>query len=234
MSNDKDARDGGHFSLSSTGSLDVLDRVEEDFNRSERMRAMGFMGKHSEIMWMLRLKRAVNQGAHLAKGLSLPQSSTSSSQIRSSPGDSALTSMSYYLDDLNISVSSPVDPYQLPSRQTADRLFSVYLELIHPSFPIIGKSAFISQYKLLFDRPGAKPGNTWLAILNMIFAIADRHSHHFLAEWRGNPEEHLVYLTRARTLSMDGDALFRHPDLQQVQVEGLISFYLLATGQINR
>ena len=33
---------------------------------------------------------------------------------------------------------------------------------------------------------------------------------------------------------MNGDALFSHPDLQQVQVEGLVAFYLLATGQINR
>lgn len=33
---------------------------------------------------------------------------------------------------------------------------------------------------------------------------------------------------------MNGDVLFSHPDLQQVQVEGLIAFYLLASDQINR
>jgi hypothetical protein len=33
---------------------------------------------------------------------------------------------------------------------------------------------------------------------------------------------------------MNGDTLFNHPDLQQVQVEGLIAFYLLASDQINR
>jgi hypothetical protein len=43
-----------------------------------------------------------------------------------------------------------------------------------------------------------------------------------------------MYLTRARILSMNGDVLFSHPDLQQVQVEGLISFYLLSSDQINR
>jgi hypothetical protein len=33
---------------------------------------------------------------------------------------------------------------------------------------------------------------------------------------------------------MNGEILFSHPDLQQVQVEGLIAFYLAASDQINR
>ncbi|KAH1487116.1 hypothetical protein KXX06_003896 [Aspergillus fumigatus] len=33
---------------------------------------------------------------------------------------------------------------------------------------------------------------------------------------------------------MNSDTLFTHPDLQQVQVEGLTAFYLLASNQINR
>jgi hypothetical protein len=68
----------------------------------------------------------------------------------------------------------------------------------------------------------------------MIFAIASKHAHLTQAPWRGDERDHLVYLTRARILSMNGDTLFNHPDLQQVQVEGLIAFYLLASDQINR
>jgi hypothetical protein len=33
---------------------------------------------------------------------------------------------------------------------------------------------------------------------------------------------------------MDNVALLDHPNLQQVQVEGLTAFYLLSTGQVNR
>jgi hypothetical protein len=44
----------------------------------------------------------------------------------------------------------------------------------------------------------------------------------------------LVYMTRARLLSLNSEVLFSHPDLQQVQVESLIAFYLLASDQINR
>ncbi|KAJ5899983.1 C6 transcription factor [Penicillium taxi] len=35
-------------------------------------------------------------------------------------------------------------------------------------------------------------------------------------------------------LRLDDGALLDHPDIQQVQVEGLVTFYLLSTGQINR
>jgi hypothetical protein len=68
----------------------------------------------------------------------------------------------------------------------------------------------------------------------MIFAIAAQHAHLIQAPWQGDDKDHLVYLTRARILSMNGDVLFSHPDLQQVQVEGLIAFYLLSSDQINR
>jgi hypothetical protein len=63
-----------------------------------------------------------------------------------------------------------------------------------------------------------------MAILNVIFAIAANYAHVAQLDWRGDPQDHLVYLTRARMLSMDGDDLFCHPDLQQVQVEGLNCF----------
>lgn len=33
---------------------------------------------------------------------------------------------------------------------------------------------------------------------------------------------------------MSDIALLDHPNLQQVQVEGLTSFYLLSVGQVNR
>jgi hypothetical protein len=44
----------------------------------------------------------------------------------------------------------------------------------------------------------------------------------------------MIYFKCARTLSLNYDSVFSHPDLQQMQVKGLIFFYLLATNQINR
>jgi hypothetical protein len=115
----------------------------------------------------------------------------------------------------------------------ADHMFDAYLTTVHPFYPIINRPLFAAQYQTFFDS-AARPGDKWLAILNMIFAIGAKHGHLVDAPWRGDVNDHLVYLTRARILSMNGDVLFSHPDLQQVQVEGLIAFYLLASDQINR
>ena len=210
---------------SSIGSLEAIERVEEDLNRTEDTRATGYMGKNSEVTWMQRLRREAEQRAKKEAGTYEPDPDNES--------DYALHSMSYHLDDMDISVPGPIQVYRMPPRELADKLFDDYLTSVHPFFPIISRPLFCAQYRTFFDQT-ARPGDKWLAILNLIFAISAKHAHLKQAPWRGEEHDHLVYLTRARILSMNGDVLFSHPDLQQVQVEGLISFYLLASDQINR
>lgn len=210
---------------SSIGSLEAIERVEEDLNRTEDTRATGYMGKNSEVTWMQRLRREAEQRSKKEAGTYEPDPDNES--------DYALHSMSYHLDDMDISVPGPIQVYRMPPRELADKLFDDYLTSVHPFFPIISRPLFCAQYRTFFDQT-ARPGDKWLAILNLIFAIAAKHAHLKQASWRGEEHDHLVYLTRARILSMNGDVLFSHPDLQQVQVEGLISFYLLASDQINR
>jgi hypothetical protein len=43
---------------------------------------------------------------------------------------------------------------------------------VHPVFPIIGKGMFLGQYRSLYMNPHVCPGKRWLAILNLVFAIA--------------------------------------------------------------
>ncbi|KAJ5793897.1 hypothetical protein N7457_000496 [Penicillium paradoxum] len=214
-------------SPSSIGSLEAIDRVEEDLNRSEHARATGYMGKNSEITWMQRLQREAEQRAQ-----GLPGSLEPGQDLKT---DNALSlhAVNYHLDDLDISVPGPVQLYSMPPREVADHMFEAYLTTVHPFYPIINKPLFSAQYRTFFDS-AARPGDKWLAILNMIFAIGAKHGHLIDAPWAGNEKDHLMYLTRARILSMNGDVLFSHPDLQQVQVEALIAFYLLASDQINR
>lgn len=215
-------------SPSSIGSLEAIDRVEEDLNRTENSRATGFMGKNSEITWMQRLQR---EAEHRSQGL---PGSLEPGQSKRQDDDLALHAVNYHLDDLDISIPGPVELYAMPPREQADQLFESYLRTVHPFFPIINRPLFRAQYRTFFES-NAQPGDKWLAILNMIFAIASKHAHLTEAPWRGDHDkDHLEYLTRARILSMNGDVLFSHPDLQQVQVEGLIAFYLLSSDQINR
>jgi hypothetical protein len=202
-----------------------LDQVEDDVNLTEESRATGHIGKSSEITWMQRLQKAADARRKGSAGNSeVTQDGIMSDQLHD---------LNYHLDDLDITVSEPVQRYWIPPRPLADKLFETYLIVAHPYFPIINRSLFSDQYRTFFDS-FALPGDKWMAILNVIFAIAANYAHVAQLDWRGDTQDHLVYLTRARMLSMDGDDLFCHPDLQQVQVEGLIAFYLLSTDQIHR
>ncbi|KAJ5767330.1 uncharacterized protein N7511_004946 [Penicillium nucicola] len=212
----------------SIGSLEAIDRVDEDLNRTTRTRATGFIGKSSEISWMKRLQKEINRRSGRSRTDASGPGKKEPTKDRVS-----LHTLNYRLDDLDICVPEAIQLYTLPSKPLANQLLDDYLETVHPFFPIISKSIFRLQYEGLFDHSN-RPNDKWLAILNIIFAISARHAHLIKAPWRGDENDHLVYLTRGRRLSMNGEILFSHPDLQQVQVEGLIAFYLAASDQINR
>lgn len=221
------------------GSTESLDRISEDFNRDVNTRATGFHGKNSELTWMQRLKRQASYGSgddeaynqSLVDGLESPAPKAH----HFGEGLTPINTSSYHCDDLGISVSGEVDPYDVPNKIVADDLFQKYLCTIHPMFPIIGKSTFIQQYDVYFSRPDRSDRKSnWLAVLNMIFAIGAKYSHLVAIDGRGGPDDHLVYFTRARMLALDADAILGHANLQQIQVTGLMAFYLLAINQVNR
>ncbi|KAJ5595140.1 uncharacterized protein N7459_001348 [Penicillium hispanicum] len=219
----------GSSSSSSVGSLDALDQVQYDINRTDQSRAAGNFGKSSEITWLQKLKQQAEQPRR-----AIGQFDFDNGHEDNSPSSQPLPhEMNYHLDDLEIGVSEPVQTYWLPPRPLADNLFNTYLRVAHPYLPIINRPLFCDQYRNFFDS-FAVPGDKWLAILNMMFAIAATYAQTTGLKQHGDPQDHLLYLTRARILSMSGDDVFRHADLQQVQVEGLISFYLLSTDQIHR
>lgn len=138
------------------------------------------------------------------------------------------------LGDFATNVPQPVNKYGMPSRQLSDLLFEEYWNNVHPGFPMINRPLFRAQYQSFWEDQGQQPGDKWLAILNVIFAIAAKYAHLTQAPWRGEENDHFLYFNRARLLSLTGEELFSPPNLQQVQLEGLVAFYLLATDQIGR
>lgn len=214
--------------VGSTGSTDVVD---EDFNKSAAARATGFMGKNSEVVWMQRLGRRIEAGSASASSSSL--SGQAGSKQHENQG-ARVTDSNYHCDSFSIMIPDQVDAYELPPKYVADILFQIYLDVVHPAFPIIGKVTFTTQYNAFSNSQGINTGDNWRAILNLIFAVAARYTHLIQAEWRGDERDHLVYFTRARILGFNGDSILAHPELQQVQISGLMAFYLAATNQINR
>ena len=215
------------------GSTGSMDAIGEDFNRNPATRATGFMGKNSELVWMQRL----SQQAELTSGSD--SSSSISGRARSTQEErgaftTRISDATYHCDNLPIMVSEQVDAYELPPRHIADFLFQAYLDTVHPAFPILGKQTFVNQYNTFSGSQGVKPGDNWRAVLNLIFAIAARYAHLIQADWRGDERDHLIYFTRARMLGFNGDSILDHPELQQIQISGLMAFYLASTDQINR
>jgi hypothetical protein len=68
----------------------------------------------------------------------------------------------------------------------------------------------------------------------MIFAITTKYILNASQDTEFNSDEHIMYFSRAWKLSMGDVALLEHPNIQQVQVEGLSTFYLMMVGQVNR
>lgn len=235
-----DEADGETHASARAGSTASLDHTNEDFNLSLATRATGFIGKNSELTWMQRLKMEIAQ--------SLDDNDTAMPTFHTGGDDNSMSlhldvpgvdktpvhESTYHCDDLTVLIPDRVDVNEVPPTQIANALFQMYLDTVHPSFPIIGKLNFINQYQRFIDTPHINTGDSWKAILNLIFAIGAKYSHLVQAEWQGDERDHLVYFTRARMLGFNADSVLGHSDLQTVQITGLMSFYLTSINQINR
>ncbi len=149
-------------------------------------------------------------------------------------GLKSISSSTYHCDDLPLSIADMnVDKYTMPPRVIADLLLQSYFDTVHPSFPVVCKINFVAEYQDFFVNPGA-PSDTWLAILNVMFAIGAKYAHLVEAEWAGPGGDHLVYFTRARLLGFNADSILGHASIQHVQLCGLLAFFLMSIHQINR
>ena len=177
---------------------------------------MGFIGEHSEIAWLHRLKGELEEHA----------TENSDSEHPS------VASANYFLNDSEFHVMDDINPSDVPAQPIAKRLVEIYFQNVHPCFPVMSK-LFVRQFNNFYSDSTSRPGKKWLAIMNLVFAIAARYS----SLVQDHPDEqlnHELYFSRAWKLNASDTALIDPPDLQQVQVESLAAFYLLSVGRINR
>ncbi|KAL4869719.1 fungal-specific transcription factor domain-containing protein [Aspergillus spectabilis] len=221
---DDDGETSDADSTTTHGSLEDIDLVKEDLNRNAKSIATGYFGKNSEVAWMQKLEDVSDERAH-------------DSQVNGDKSkDIPITTMSYHLDDLEIPLPEDVDSFGLPPKPLADLYLSAYMESVHPSFAVVRKYMFMDQYEDLFQNNKLySTPHKWLAVLNMIFALGCRYCKLTGRIAAGGPDtDDGQYLSRARKLCLGQSVLFDHDDLQQIQINLLVAFYLVALGQINR
>ncbi|KAJ6100708.1 hypothetical protein N7499_000338 [Penicillium canescens] len=187
-------------------TIGPVEFVEEDFNRDAEAQATAFLEQNDPTLG----------------------SSQKDADIAS------LSSVNYFPDDSGPVISDNVAMMERPSQGIADQLVNNYFSVIHESFPFLGKSLFLSQCRAFYSNANLRPGRRWMAVLNMVFAIAARHSCLASCQTHHDHDDHAVYFSRAWQLNTHDVASLSHPNLQQVQVEALASFYLLSIGQVNR
>lgn len=206
-------------SINSADPVGTNDYTEEDFHRNGEGQGMGFVGEHSEIAWLCRLKQDLDQTISVSHG-----------RLSYQP---FISSANYYQEDIQFMISEEIDPTKQPPPQTADRLVAIYFYYLHSSFPIIGELTFLKQYRSFRSNSNARPGRRWVAILNLVFAIASRHET-LLVHTQSKDHLHQAYFTRAWKLTMGSTAVLEQQSLQSIQIYGLLGLYFFSTGQVNR
>ena len=142
-----------------------------------------------------------------------------------------MSSANYHIESPNYPSLESENLYVLPAKASAERLLGVYLDSVQPSLPVIRQALFTDQFKSLYSGESRNPGRKWLAVLNLIFAISSRFCHITGQNIQSGDHQ---FFSRAQKLNISESLVEDHEDLQQVQVETLAAFYLLACSQINR
>ena len=229
-SDDDESDVSGVGSMGSTHKVDQSNLLQDNNDDP----AISFAGPTSEIHWIQRLKQELE--GEKTKGLS-PSAYQNPSVARGIDHRPDLEYGRKYSEDMDTAiVGHQIDPFQLPLKETADALIGSFFSTVQVSFPILNRSDFMSNFEALFNTmdPMAYPNRTFMAVLQLVFAISAVHAHLTEAEWAGDGRDHMLYFAQARILAVDTGILNDTCFLGQPQVFGLGGMYLLVTDQINR
>jgi hypothetical protein len=211
-----------HNSLDSEEGLALLD---EDLLRSRISRSTGYVGQGSGVQWLRSLQDTTKPEGPVQQNNPDNNNATAApeqSSAQSAGPSASVTDASFYLDADSAELDVDVDPYELPLRETATKLFECYKQSVHKSFPIL-PSQFEDQFHRYFKAVESESTfsvpDKWLAILNIVLAIGARFSHLINAGWQGEERDHLVYMTRSIRL-LGYWPFAAAPDLALIQVVG--------------
>ncbi|KAH7410079.1 fungal-specific transcription factor domain-containing protein [Phaeosphaeria sp. MPI-PUGE-AT-0046c] len=237
----------------SVGSNEDLDYLDENLSRDRESRETGYFGQNSEVQWLSSVQR---QTARLGKGPpgqphgppgfgsdaiakrvdALHKRQNQAMETRQVPSN-YITDSTFYLDSDELRFDIVVDTDEIPPADVAERLFSSYMETVHPVFPLVPDD-FADKFRLYMNTSHGSEDfpPVWRAQLNLIFAIGAKYSHLMDAEWTTDNRDHFVYMKRAVNLLelKDTLAILSGPDIPLVQTTGTLAFYFLAIGHVSR
>ncbi|KAF7671197.1 hypothetical protein GT037_010758 [Alternaria burnsii] len=232
------------------GSNYEADILDEDLHKERDSQSTGFIGKSSEVQWLRHLQHDTERDKEsLSASESLyvfpsvtPEFSKRRTEIlrqHQQQKSKIPTSIStFYLDNEGIEIDYAVEPYKLPTIEVAQRLIQRYMHTVHDTFPVLSQETFINQvrgyYASVTQGTPCDMSETWLAMLNLVFAIGARFSHLTEADWQADSRDHIVYQSRAQILDLGEPSLAHQPDLARIQVTALFAFYFSTVGNVNR
>uniref|UniRef100_A0A093VJT8 Putative transcriptional regulatory protein C3C7.04 n=1 Tax=Talaromyces marneffei PM1 TaxID=1077442 RepID=A0A093VJT8_TALMA len=121
--------------------LSGADYTEEDFNRNERSKALGFVGKHSETSWLYHLKRDLESNAS-----PLPTSSDANpSSVPDDQDRNAIASVTYFLDDEDIPILEDAEPLARPPQAVANSLVQNFFTTVCIDYKSRDLSKWLTQ-----------------------------------------------------------------------------------------
>lgn len=223
----------GAISVVGDFAFDASDRVDENLHANDQVRTTGFIGKSSEAQWLRAAVLARSQWKCRAGNVLDQDKSRSSFQFE------PVCSYSFWADDESAQISNLIEPYILPSPQTAETLLDCYMSKVHDSFPILSPRLFQDQFRrfqaALNSNNAPQCSSKWQAILNLVFAIGANHLCRMGHGGNVDENNHVNYQLRATWLDLNDTIAMTSPsDIPQIQKLGLFAFYWVSTGQINR
>ncbi|KAL9003374.1 MAG: hypothetical protein Q9188_003747 [Gyalolechia gomerana] len=225
---------GGESDVSNVGSMGSTDNINEETFRAENGdgRIEAFLGQTATDNWVDRLQNSLNiadsdNPRDIDHSSNVPEMD---SQLPDGKQPSAATELS------NSILGAPLfgehfEPYELPTKASADSFVGTYFTTVHPSFPIISRAGFLQNYEDFFAF--SRPDSTFVPILHLVLAIGAFHAYATQVPWVREERTHLLDFAKVKAAVLDAHVL-QATAYEQVQLCGLGALYYLVMYEVNK
>ena len=188
----------------------------------------GYVGKLSEASWMQRCRE------HLLGNAPLLQPDVNANWFDSHVLQTM--DLKYFMDDQELlsTGEETILPYQLPPLKLGLLLTEAYFHCLQGAFRFVEREEFVADFISESMRTTEWPNRHFLALANIVWAVGAKWLELTQLDRHDVLEGHSVYYARARALGLDHRIHLDHPNLQLVQGTGLLGFYLMVNGSMQR